>query len=242
MRPWSVWIGFDPREAAAFAVCRSSIQSHFKAPIPVRGIVLSDLQKQGLYYRPTERRLGRLYDVLSRRDDYDGAMSTEFAISRFLTPYLAGSGLAIFMDCDMLVRVDLSDVFRECAWGGKAVYCVKHDHRPDSDTKMDGQLQTKYLRKNWSSFMVFDCDHPANKALTVNKVNTMPGRDLHAFKWLDDEAIGELSPEWNWLVGHSSDNIDPKVVHWTDGGPWFDAFKSVPFADEYSEALARWAA
>jgi hypothetical protein len=33
--------------------------------------------------------------------------------------------------------------------------------------------------------MVFNCDHPANRALTLDLINTVPGRDLHRFCWLD---------------------------------------------------------
>lgn len=246
MRPCSIWVGFDPREASAFAVARESIKRHLNAPIPVRGLVLNYLQENGLYTRPTERRLGRIYDVLSKRefDNYDGACSTEFALSRFLVPQLAGHGLALFMDCDMLVRTNLMDVFRYCEDyknRGKAVYCVKHNHNPENVVKMDGQAQTRYERKNWSSFMVFDVDHPANRALTLDYVNTAPGRDLHAFRWLEDDDIGELPPEWNHLVGHT-EVADPKVVHFTDGGPWFEGFKNVPYAEEWTWALERWAA
>ena len=33
----SIWVGFDPREADAFAVTRHSINKHLITPIPVRG-------------------------------------------------------------------------------------------------------------------------------------------------------------------------------------------------------------
>lgn len=231
----SVWIGFDPREAAAFAACRQSIRLWNKQ-LPVHGLVLSDLRERGLYTRPTERRLGKLWDVIS-----DNYMSTEFAVSRFLVPHLAQRGLAVFMDCDMILRTNLARVFDEVS-KSKAVTCVKHVYQPPEGEKMDGQVQTSYPRKNWSSFMVFNCDHKSNKKLTPELVNSLPGRDLHRFCWLEDDEIGELGPEWNWLPGHSSDNIDPKVVHFTEGGPWFTGFENVPYADEWREALYRWAA
>lgn len=231
----SVWIGFDPREAAAFAACRQSIR-FWNKQLPVHGLVLSDLRERELYTRPTERRLGKLWDVIS-----DNYMSTEFAVSRFLVPHLAQRGLALFMDCDMILRANLARVFDEVD-KSKAVTCVKHVYQPPDGEKMDGQVQTSYPRKNWSSFMVFNCDHPSNKKLTPELVNSWPGRDLHGFKWLEDDEIGEIGPEWNWLPGHSSDNIDPKVVHFTEGGPWFTGFEDVPYADEWREALYRWAA
>jgi hypothetical protein len=189
----SIFIGFDPREADAFAVIS-------EAP-----------------------------------------MSTEFAISRFLVPHLAEDGWALFVDCDVLARVNVEELFDLAAESGKAVMCVKHKHRPPPGVKMDGQAQTVYARKNWSSVMLFHVKHPANRSLTVDAINTLPGRDLHRFCWLDDSEIGELGPEWNWLVGHSSPDIDPKIVHFTDGIPSFRGYESQPYADHWREELIRWA-
>ena len=168
-------------------------------------------------------------------------MATEFACSRFLVPRLAGSGWALFMDCDMLVRTDLFKLF-QIADPNKAVMVVKHNHQPVETTKMDGQAQTKYPRKNWSSVMLFNCDHPANKKLTSELVNSVPGRDLHRFCWLKDDEIGELDPKWNWLVGHSDPAIDPAIVHFTDGIPTMPGYEDCAFADEWRVELERWAA
>lgn len=241
-RPWSIWIGYEPRQAEAFAVLRESIL-RYSRHTPVRGLVLSRLMNEGIYTRPTKRRLGRLFDELSQTDTYDGAMSTEFAISRFLVPHLAQDGLALFMDCDMLCRVNVTDALKIAGQSpDKAVHCVKHEYKPASDVKMDNQEQTQYARKNWSSFMIFDCNHQANNALTLDLINTAPGRDLHAFRWLADQDIGELPPEWNYLVGHSDQTMIPKVVHWTEGGPWLEAFRNAPYADEWYWERDRWAA
>lgn len=241
MSSFSVWIGFDPREAAAFAVARESIKRRLSLHIPVHGLVLSDLRRRGLYTRPTETRVNsdghrQLWDSIS-----DAPMATEFAISRFLVPHLARSGLALFMDCDMLVRANLMELFRQID-SAYAVSCVKHDHRPAEGLKMDGQAQTSYGRKNWSSVMVFNCDHPANQELTVDLVNSARGRELHQFCWLNDDRIGEFGPEWNWLAGYSSPNIDPKIVHHTEGSPCMAGYEDAPFADEWRAELARWAA
>jgi lipopolysaccharide biosynthesis glycosyltransferase len=231
----SIWIGFDPREAAAFAVCRHSIDRRMTQQIPVRGLVLSKLQAEGLYTRPIEfYENGQLKDVLS-----DAPMSTEFAVSRFLTPLLAKEGWALFMDCDVLVRESLCRLF-EIANSKYAVMVVKHQHNPDYGVKMDGQIQTRYARKNWSSVMLFNCEHPANKALTLEMVNTLPGRDLHRFCWLDDEEIGELDPCWNYLVGHTKAE-DPKIVHYTDGIPTMRGYEHCEYADEWRAELERWA-
>ncbi|MBB4520485.1 UNVERIFIED_ORG: hypothetical protein M2435_001265 [Rhizobium sophorae] len=233
----SIHIGFDPREANGFAVTRRSTRRQLTLPIPTSGLVLADLKARGLYTRPTSRRDGRLWDDIS-----DAPMATEFACSRFLVPYLNNyDGWAIFMDCDMLVRTNLVRLFRQCDLS-KAVMVVKHDHQPTADVKMDGQVQTRYARKNWSSLMVFNCGHPSNKALTVDLVNSVPGRDLHAFCWLKDHEIGALDQSWNYLVGHSSPEITPDIVHFTDGLPSLPGYEDCEYADEWRAELSRWAA
>ncbi len=237
----TIWIGFDPREAAAFAVARHSIERHLTRPIPIRGLVLSNLQRMGLYTRPIEYKPSAvdhpvMWDTIS-----DAPMSTQHACARFLVPHLARSGWALFMDGDILARANLVPMF-EALDPTFALYCVKHDHVPARAHKMDGQIQIAYPRKNWSSFVVWNCDHSANKELTLEMVNTLPGRDLHRFCWLDDAEIGELGPEWNFLVGHSSrEAIDPKIVHFTSGTPDMGGYRDSEFADEWRDELSRWA-
>ena len=240
-----IWIGFDPRETAAFAVARESIKRRLTVPVPIDGLVLDVMKARGLYWRPTEKRLGKMFDVISQ-----APMSTEFAISRFLIPHLNNGrgGYELFMDCDMLVRGNLMRVFdeiraRKSKGERHAVWCVKHDHQPVNTVKMDGCEQTTYARKNWSSFMVFDCDHHGNKRLTLELVNSARGRDLHNFCWLEESEIREIDPKWNYLVGHTElpETTDPKVVHYTDGGPWFHGFENVEYADEWRSELNRWA-
>lgn len=228
----SIYIGYDPREADAYSVCRGSLLRNLSQHIPVHGLVLTQLQVDGLYTRPIERISGRLIDVKSRRPDYNGAMSTEFAISRFFVPMLAKEGWALFMDSDMLVRADVASVFSLCD-STKAVMCVKHNHKPTQDVKMDGQQQTAYDRKNWSSFMLFNCEHPANSILTLDLLNNASGKDLHAFCWLEDHHIGALPPEWNYLVGENAPCTNPAVVHYTNGVPPRKGYENCEFADEW---------
>ena len=237
----SIFIGFDPREVDGYAVTRRSIQRRLNLPIRVSGLVLHELRSEGLYTRPTSRVGNKLIDHLSARPGYDGAMATEFAITRFLVPHLAESGWALFMDCDMLVRCDLSELFLKIADPKYAVMCVQHDHQPDYSIKMDGQAQTRYERKNWSSVCLFNVEHPANKRLNLEMVNTVPGRDLHRFFWLNDDEIGELGPEWNYLVGHTKGVDDPKIVHFTDGIPSMPNYENCEYADEWRNELRRWA-
>lgn len=236
----SIWIGFDPREAAAFAIARASVERNIPRCWPIYGLVLPVLQAAGLYRRPIELRPSAadkpvMWDVLS-----DAPMSTEHANARFLVPRLAKEGWAVFMDGDMLVRGNLGRLI-ETLSSSFAVYCVKHKFEPPAGLKMDGQTQTRYARKNWSSFVIFNCDHPANRALTLDLVNTAPGRDLHRFCWLADCDIGELDPSWNFLVGHTDPGIEPNVVHFTEGVPDMPGYENVPFADEWRQRRNDWA-
>ena len=211
--PIRVFIGYDPREAAAFHVLAHSIEARASRPVAVTPLALSQLG--GLMWR-------------ERHD----LQSTDFSFSRFLTPCLAGyEGWALFMDCDMLMLDDIAALWavRDDAY---AVQVVKHDHRPKEDTKFLGQPQTSYEKKNWSSVMLFNCRRCT--ALTPDYVNTASGLELHRFHWLgDDRLIGELPHRWNHLVDY-----DPTVpaseisnLHFTTGGPWFEDYRSCSYAE-----------
>jgi len=233
----AIFLGFDPRsaESQGFAVARHSIQSRLSKPAPIFGLALSELRAGGLYKRPTYKRGNRLWDGVS-----DAGMSTEFAISRFLVPYIAARGLALFADADVMARVDLMQLF-ECYEPGKACMVVKHDYTPKGDTKMQDQAQAPYARKNWSSVVLWNCDHPSAKRLTPAVVNESTGLWLHQFSWLDDDEIGELDPCWNHLVGELPPNPDAKLVHFTEGTPNMDGYENCEFADEWRKELTRWA-
>jgi hypothetical protein len=241
----SIWVGFDPKEAAAFAVAVDTIKRHLSRPIPVFGLVLDECKRQGLFWRPQEQRQGRTWDVIS-----DAPCATEFSISRFLTPHLARQRVAymgapawaLFLDCDMLVNADLASLF-DTLDERHAVACVKHHHEPPEGLKMDGQLQVTYARKNWSSLCAYNLRHASNATLTVEMINTVPGRDLHRFAWLKDEEIGELPAVWNWFPSFGKPNDGtPKVVHFTDGLPFHEGHEDDDFADDWRAALNRWAA
>jgi hypothetical protein len=233
----SIWIGFDPRpaETQGFAVARQSIRRRLTMPIPIHGLILQQVRDAGLYDRPTEQRDGRLWDAVS-----GAPMSTEFAISRFLVPCLARTGWALFVDADVMARANLTQLFA-AADPHKACMVVKHDYTPNSDTKMDGQVQTAYARKNWSSVVLWNCDHPGTKHLTVGLVNTMRGLWLHQFAWLDDDDIGDLDPCWNHLVGDRPPDPGAKLVHFTNGTPNMAGHEHCEFADEWRAELQWWA-
>lgn len=231
----SVFIGFDSRFQMAYDVAFKSLKAESSMrDLKVFPIILSRLKAAGLYDRPMSMLGGQMYDQISA-----APMSTEFAISRFYTPFLSGySGWSVFCDSDFLFRSDIRKVF-DMADNKYAVMCVKHEYAPQEKVKMDGQMQQLYARKNWSSFMLFNNSHPANKFLDVHNVNTLAGRDLHRFCWLGDDDIGALPQSWNWLEGHSDSSICPDAVHYTRGTPDMAGYESTPYAAEWRAYAGR---
>lgn len=222
----NVFIGYDRREARAYQVAVKSLTEHASRPVRVQPILESHVRGLGLYTRPHEVRNGALYDPISA-----AGMSTQFAVTRFLVPHLVDDGWALFADVDFLFRADIADLF-ELADPKYAVMVVKHDHAPTAQRKMDNQIQTVYPRKNWSSLVLWNCGHPAHEALTLEKVNGLPGRDLHAFCWLADDLIGSIPKEWNWLCGDMDDPGDVKAVHYTNGTPDMLG-TTMPYSDQW---------
>lgn len=229
----SVWIGLDPREMDAYAVALQSMLAHSINPPERRyALDLAKLYERGIYTRRTSIVGGRLYDEISQ-----APMSTQFAISRFLVPSLCrqmgqSGGLALFLDCDMMFRAPVEDLFA-LADPTKAVQVVKHNYLVAQSVKMDGQANMAYPRKNWSSVMLFNLDHPALSNLTVAKVNSWAGRNLHAFDWLDDLFLGDLPSEWNHLVGIYPPNPNAKLVHFTLGVPSMDGYDNCEHSAEW---------
>jgi hypothetical protein len=135
----------------------------------------------------------------------------------------------------MMLRVDINEILDVVkSQPNKAVYVVKHDYSPKNKIKFLNQVQYQYPRKNWSSVVLWNCSHPSNKAVTPDYVNTATAMELHRFKWLKDDEIGELDVRWNWLVGeYSNPPNDVKNVHWTVGGPYFYEYKDADFSDEW---------
>ena len=212
------FIGYDSKEDIAYRVCKQSLLKKSSIKINVLALKLHELVVRNYYNR-----------------SIDPLASTEFTYSRFLVPSLMNfKGWAVFCDCDFLFLDDVAKLFEELS-NDKAVYCVQHDYKPKERHKMDGQQQTIYPRKNWSSFIVFNCSHPSNKKLNIEVVNKEPGSYLHQFKWLKDEEIGSLDERWNWLEGWTSQHnkLNPYAVHYTRGGPWFDEWKDVEYAEDW---------
>lgn len=212
-----VMLGYDPAEDEAYRVARYSIERRSSGPVWVSPIVLSDLQRAGLYNRPTVQKDGQLWDIVS-----NAPMSTEFAISRFFIPHLVDSDdceWILFADSDIVCHVDIAELFA-LAKPERAVMCVKHRQLWSSERKKIDRTQTVYPYKNWSSVVLWNVRHPAHEALTLEKLNNTPGRDLHAFDWLEISDIGGLDRKWNWLVDVEPEPASPAISHFTLGGPW----------------------
>ncbi len=226
--PFRLFLGWDAAEVRAWNVAQFSARATSSVELDIHRIALTHVQAQGLYRRPT--------GVLEHGywDEISGApMATGHAIARFLVPEICHhEGWALFTDGDVLFRKDVASLFA-LADSAYAVQVVQHQHAPTSTVKMEGQQQTQYARKNWSSVMLFNCSHPANQALTVDLVNTVPGRDLHRFCWLNDALVGALPLGWNWLEGYSAPLADPSLVHFTSGVPDMPGYEHVAFADEW---------
>ncbi len=227
-----VYIGFDQREAEAYEVAESSLIATASCPVTVHPLKADELYDRRMLWRPITSTVKQVRDHLS-----DAPQSTEFATSRFLVPFLHRTGWCLFTDCDVVFLGDVAELANYCD-PQYAVVCVKHDHKPLNETKMDGQVQTTYPRKNWSSVMLWNCDHLANERLDLGMVNWWPGALLHRFCWLRDEEIGALPPEWNWLVGAQSKPADPKIAHFTNGGPWLDGWVPAQHDEVWNVAAA----
>lgn len=212
-----VFIGFDPVESVAWHTMAHSILSRSSRPVALVPVNLRNLKSMFTRER-------------------DPKQSNEFSFTRFLVPQLCNfEGYALFVDCDQMLRTDISEIFEVMEeQPGKAVYVVQHDYQPKEGIKYLNTVQYAYPRKNWSSVVLWDCGHPSNAVVTADFVNTATPLDLHRFTWLKDEEIGELNVRWNWLVGeYDEPPADVKNVHWTVGGPYFEEFRNVHFADEW---------
>lgn len=219
------YIGWDSREVPAYQVAEKSLRRRTTVPVDVTPLKVEQLAAQGLLRRPTDTR-GHRYDLPS-----NAPASTEFAISRFLVPLLAQTGWALFTDCDVVFLGDVAELL-DLADPQYAVMCVKHTNEWKNPTmKMDGQIQTAYPRKNWSSVMLWNCDHPANRRLSLVDINERRGFDLHGLYWLHDAEIGTLPREWNWLVNVEPMPADPKIAHFTLGGPFTPGWQGAPHDD-----------
>jgi len=209
-----IWIGYDEAETVAYHVLSHSILENASVPVSIA---------------PLKKELSRGF-FNRKRGEYD---STDFAITRFLVPYLCDfQGYAVFMDCDMLCTGDvgeLANYLTRMDHYNIAVRVVKHEYTPTTEKKFLGHVQTKYEKKNWSSVMLFN--NALCRKLTPEYVEKTHGLDLHQFTWCTPWQIGGLPKEWNYLVGeYPKPEKPPKLYHYTLGTPCFDKYKNGPYS------------
>jgi hypothetical protein len=206
MIPFKIFIGYDPRETVAFHVLTQSIIENTSIPISITPINLKNLK--------------RFYKRKKRSKD-----STEFSISRFLTPYLSDyKGYSLFLDCDFIIKDDIAKLLKIIKSDPKKVlWCVKHNYVPKNKVKFLNEKQLLYSKKNWSSFVIYN--NKKCKILTPNFIEESNGLYLHQFKWTKDRLIGALPKQWNVLVGEQKIPRNFKSLHFTMGGPYFKKYK-----------------
>jgi len=214
----NIVVGFDQREAIAYhTFCQSVIE---KSSLPIRFIPLS---------------LGVIKDYKETHND----QSNDFIYSRFLTPFLNNfNGWAIFADGDMICQADISELW-DLRDESKALLVVKHDYQTKSRKKYLGNKNENYPRKNWSSVILWNCSHPKHKILTPDFISKQTGAYLHRFSWLEDNEIGELPKEWNWLAIEYPENNNAKLIHYTLGTPCFKEYKNTDMSEIWYETYNR---
>ena len=197
-----IFIGYDSREKIAYHVLSQSIIENSSIPVTITPINLRNIRK--FYKRPKAKK-----------------HSTEFSISRFLTPYLSNfKGYSLYMDCDFIVLGDIANLLKIVFKKKKVLWCVKHKYYlPKDKIKFLKEKQLPYKKKNWSSFIIFN--NSKCKILTPKLVSKAHGLYLHQFKWTKEKMIGSLPSNWNVLVGEQKIPKKINALHYTLGGPYF---------------------
>ena len=207
-------VGFDQREAIAYHTFSQSVLE--KSSLPVLFLPLSMNTLKG--YKETHN-----------------DKSNDFVYSRFLTPYLHNfEGWAIFADGDMVCQSDIKELW-DLRDETKALQVVMHDYKTKFNQKYLGNTNENYPRKNWSSLILWNCSHPKHKVLTPDFISSQTGKYLHRFSWLDDEDIGELPIDWNWLAIEYPNNPKAKIIHYTLGTPCFKDYRNTEMTVTWHE-------
>ena len=215
-----VFIGYDSNETVAYHTCAQSILENSSIPVEFFPLKLNLFKK---FYKRKKRKLD----------------STEFSISRFLTPYLSDyQGLSLYVDCDFIFLDDVAKLFKYSKNNrSKSIWCVNHNYIVKDKKKFLGNKQYKYSKKNWSSLMLFN--NSKCKMLTPKFIEKANGLFLHQFKWLKNYQVGKIDKKWNVLVGEQSIPKNPKAIHFTVGGPYFKKYKSASMAKYWKDCFKR---
>ena len=205
-----IYIGFDQRESIAYHAFVQSLIDHASIPLDITPLAVKTLK--GYEEKHKDK-------------------SNDFVYSRFLTPFLNDfKGWAIFVDGDMICQTDIKELL-DLRDGSKALQVVKHDYKTKANQKYLGNINQDYPRKNWSSVILWNCEHPKHKILTPDFIANESGKYLHRFSWLEDNEIGELPKEWNWLATEYPNNEQANIIHYTLGTPCFKDYRNTEMAD-----------
>jgi hypothetical protein len=141
---------------------------------------------------------------------------TPFTWSRFLVPWLCDyEGDGLFLDADMACLGDVAELMEHTKDLSYAAWVSKNEKKFE-----------------WASAIFFECDHPSNRILTPEYIET--ARALHGMQWLKDDEVGDLPREWNHLAGYDApDAPDAKMVHFTQGLPIYEETKGSPYREEW---------
>lgn len=215
-RNFKVFIGLDSAHPIAYEVCKFSIETNASDRVDIQPINKYTVESYSRATDPTE--------------------STDFSFARFLVPHCSEfRGVSIFVDGDFVFLKDIYDLVG--LYDDRfAVMCCKHSYNPVNETKMGGKIQTRFPKKNWSSLMIFNNEHPKIKTLSPGTINGQSGAFLHQFKFLEEDDIGSIPIQWNWLVGWYKEPNDgkPLGLHFTEGGPWLPRHKNVEYAEVFN--------
>ncbi len=207
-----IFVGFDQKEAIAYHTFCQSLIEHSSVPVQITPLALKNLNQYS---------------------EAHNDRSNDFVYSRFITPFLNEFlDWAIFVDGDMIIQADIKELYH-LRDETKAVMVVKHDYKTKQSKKYLGNINENYPRKNWSSVILWNCKHPKNKILTPEFVRNQSGKFLHRFSWLDDDDIGELPKEWNWLAIEYDKNKYAKIIHYTLGTPCFLDYRKTEMSEEW---------
>ena len=210
MNKAKIFIGFDQREACAYHTFVQSLINHSSIPLDITPLCLKSL----VGYKELHR---------------DGG--NDFVYSRFLSPFLNNfDGWAIYADGDMVCQADILELLK-LKDDSKEVMVAKHNYQTKQSKKYFNNKNENYPKKNWSSVILWNCSHPKHKILTPEFIQNQSGKFLHRFSWLDEDEIGEIPLEWNWLALEYPENKEAKIIHYTLGTPCLKEYKDTNMSD-----------
>lgn len=212
-----LYAGYDERESIGWHVFVDSVMAHATKPLAIHAL--------GAKQMPVG--------------------STSFTYSRFLVPWLQNyTGHAIFADSsDMLMLADVAEL--DSLFDDRyAVQVVQHKpYRTKHPIKFQGTSMQcpnrDYVRKNWMSVALFNCEHSHWRQFTPDTLAGKAGVKLLQLDGLDGDAIGALPDRWNRIIDEDQPVEGAALLHFTAGLPCFKAYRDSPGADLWRAQYAR---